>query len=98
MSSGVRGTHREPNAMAANELLGLCTNCLGDLENSRSGRQAYISDAGLAHLKGLAGLKDLHRFRAQVTDAGLKEVQQALSHSWIEDCSGRRAGGVFGQF
>ena len=32
----------------------------------------------LANLKGLAKLEDLHLFRANVTDAGLKVVRQTL--------------------
>jgi hypothetical protein len=37
-----------------------------------------VSDAGLAHLKGLAGLSILTLLRTQVTDAGVKELRQAL--------------------
>jgi internalin A len=37
-----------------------------------------VSDAGLAHLKGLACLSTLTLLRTQVTDAGVKELRQAL--------------------
>jgi hypothetical protein len=37
-----------------------------------------VSDAGLAHLKGLAALSILTLLRTQVTDAGVKELRQAL--------------------
>jgi hypothetical protein len=39
-----------------------------------------VSDAGLAHLKGLACLSTLTLLRTQVTDAGAKELRQALSN------------------
>ena len=37
-----------------------------------------ISDAGLAHLKGLTNLRHLSASRTHVTDPGMKELKQAL--------------------
>ncbi|MFP6657003.1 MAG: hypothetical protein VB853_02415 [Pirellulales bacterium] len=37
-----------------------------------------VTDAGLAHLSGLTKLERLWLTRTQVTDAGVKKLQQAL--------------------
>jgi hypothetical protein len=37
-----------------------------------------ITDAGLAHLKGLTTLKTLHLFRTRVSDAGVTEFHRVM--------------------
>jgi internalin A len=36
-----------------------------------------ITDAGLVHLKGLAGLRRVHLKATNVTDIGVRDLQQA---------------------
>ena len=43
-----------------------------------------VTDAGLEHLKGLTSLRSLQLHRIQVTDEGVKKLQQALPKCWIE--------------
>jgi len=46
--------------------------------------KTQITDAGLEHLKGLAGLKYLNLNGTQVTDAGVQQLQQTLPNLIIE--------------
>ena len=41
-------------------------------------KETGITDAGLAHLKGLTKLKRISLEETQVTDAGVKALQKAL--------------------
>ena len=40
--------------------------------------QSKVTDAGLAHLKGLTNLQAIYLGDSKVTDAGVKELQEAL--------------------
>ena len=51
-----------------------------------------VTDAGLAHLKGMVNLENLHLGNAQMTDAGLAEIEGltnlrflSLDHTWVTD-------------
>jgi hypothetical protein len=46
--------------------------------------RTQITDAGLAHLAGLAYLRRLVVGRTHVTDEGVKKLQQALPNCRIE--------------
>ncbi|MBQ76918.1 MAG: hypothetical protein CMQ20_18095 [Gammaproteobacteria bacterium] len=43
-----------------------------------------ITDAGLAHLKGLTKLETLSLSRTKITDAGVKSLKEALPDCEIE--------------
>ena len=43
-----------------------------------------VTDAGLVHLKGLTGLKDLGLYGTKVTNAGVAELKKALPKCKIE--------------
>ena len=55
--------------------------CLGGKRN--------ITDAGLAHLKGLTNLTYLDLGKTQITDAGVAELQQALPKCRIRKPNGK---------
>ena len=48
-----------------------------DLESTQ------ITDAGLAHLKGLTGLRQLNLEGTKITDAGLADLKKALPKTCI---------------
>ena len=50
-----------------------------------------VSDAGLAHLKGLTTLKSLNLFATQITDAGLAHLKGLTTLKYLE-LSGTRVG------
>jgi hypothetical protein len=43
-----------------------------------------VSEAGLAHLKAMTKLSDLNLTLTQVTDAGVKDLEQALPSLHID--------------
>ena len=49
----------------------------------RKVREVVSTDAGLEHLKGLSNLQELYLGKTQVTDEGIKKLQQALPNCEI---------------
>ena len=40
--------------------------------------ETKITDAGLEHLKGLTGLRELDLVETQITDSGVQQLKQSL--------------------